>query len=644
MVALYGIGGASCWPSLVSPESCPDFWRWSLLRYLGIKSDRLLSRSSPISGQSETDVHDLGIARQERHYDTTGSGVISPSSDMERNSWTAKLLRGFAGLITRKRTLSWRWIMAVALLVRLISAAVFGNPYDFEIWRSTISVVYSLHVNTYFWWSQGPLALAGILASALPIPALEGIGVHLAVPLQNACLHLFFIAGDLVAGYALVQLLGGDGMPHASEWQKRTLLLWAALPGFWWIGAAFGQTDTWIPATALLGLVYLRRQRPVLAGIVLGLGAGIIYVPLVIAPTLAVYAVRRGGVRHGIILAITSSAVFGMSMIPLLLTDMHLGLRKGIDLFVQRNEWWSLATQNTVGAGQTGLSSVSSSPYPLLLAIAHYSTFLGRYVADLPLLSAVLAILVVPICYAAINSGIVARRLGVKEVDIALLACALTLLLAGGLSTQAVVQRLFWSLPLLLALAGRCRSGPALVVVCVYSWLYLLPEFYLTPPTFYLRGPFRAYAFNGAVAAVVGSWSGFGLLKQVAPIWGALTVPVGLLCIVFALASRKHAIPCAAAEPGPLIGKGRTLLYSGWTFLAGLGVLALFLIFRGPVYLEAVMGLALPATCGIMLAVLTFRESGERENLLRLGMEVVVILSAIVVAMAPLGVVISQWW
>lgn len=554
---------------------------------------------------------------------------------------------GSSSAATILQRVTQRRIILGAIIIRLGAALFLGNPYDFEIWKSTAVIVYSFHVNTYFWWSQGPLALIGILVSALPIPAFTALGLSLPIPLQNLCLHLFFIAGDLLVGYSLIRLVRGSGVRETAAWQKRSLLLWAILPGFWWIGASHGQTDTWIPATILLSVVYLHERRPVAAGIILGLGAGIIYVPLAVAPILAIYIVKRGGWRQGIILTVTTIGVFVTSMIPLLLTDLHIGPRQGLALFLHRNEWWSVAAQNTGTAGQGGLGSVVNSPFPVLLALAHHSGIAVRLVRDSPLLFAVIAIVVVPACYAVIRRSAPTGALGRHGVDGVLLACATTLLISGGLNTQAVVQRLYWSLPLLLVLAARCRSVAALAGTCIYSWLYLLPEFYTTPPTFYLRGPLRPYESNGILALFAGSWNGYGLFKAIAPVMGALVVPMGLLCLALLTprsGSTRRAMSVAVRQTY-LLRRTVAVLSSGRTLVGVLLFLIAVLIMRHEVmYVKVVLGLGLPAIAGVLVAALTFRSAGEQERMMRIAAGILMALSILIITIGPLGNTISQWW
>lgn len=433
-------------------------------------------------------------------------------------------LREWVSVSISNRT--WFLPILAGLLVRLGASPFFGHPYDFEIWRSYSSLVWVFHVNAFFWWSQGPLSLASLIVAQAPGVIIEGSGFEISPFLENTLLHLPFVAGDLLLAYALWNLC----KRYAPDWSRRVLYAWALLPGFWWISAGHGQSDPWVPATALMAIIAVLDRRWWMAGVWLGIGFGFKYVPILIVPGLIAFSWRADGRRSAGRLLGGFLVIMGLSLTPLLLTAFSLGLEDGATLLWERFNWWSVGTDPLLNPGT--LVQAVYTPYPVLLGL--FSS-LG---APLNLVHQLPRIFVIVGFIASFGLFVLSiRRLdfrspkdSLKHLVPLLAYAALTFLLVGGLSHVAVIQRAYWAAPLLLALAVARNSRITFGLALLYSFLVLLPEWFTTSPFFYLRTPFDEAGLS--LASTLAALTGLGQSPAYAALLGALLVPFGLLTVL----------------------------------------------------------------------------------------------------------------
>lgn len=419
----------------------------------------------------------------------------------------------------------WLHAMVLGLAIRIPVSMALGHPYDFEIWRSYAKLVWAFHVNALFWWSQGPLGLLALILSQSFRVVAEGFGWEVPPAFENLSLHLPFLAGDLLLSYALWSL----ARRHAPDWQRRVLVTWALLPGLWWIPAGHGQFDPWIPATVLMAAAAVTDDRWGAAGRWLGLGFGFKYLPALLLPGFLMLSWKRTRLRGASRLAGGFLLAVILSLAPLVLTASRLGLHGGASLLWDRINWWSVGTESVLSA--SALAGAVSSPYPVLLGILR-SVGLAWALSSLPLLLVGTGSLATLGWY-----GFALRRGPVVEVPSNRTLCqllsyaCLTLLLVGGLSQVAVIQRLYWAAPLLLALATVRDSRLTFGVALMYSYLLLLPEWFSTSPLLYLRPPLSDTGLR--LASELMPVTGWGGSHAPAVLIGSLVVPVGVAGVLW---------------------------------------------------------------------------------------------------------------
>ncbi|MGH8874256.1 MAG: methyltransferase domain-containing protein, partial [Acidimicrobiia bacterium] len=360
-----------------------------------------------------------------------------------------------------------RWFhlaVGTGIATRLVVSMLFGHPYDFEIWRTYAKLVWSFHANALFWWSQGPLSLISLIAAHSPSVLVEGLGGQVPGAVENLLLHVPFLAGDLLLAFALWSLLSRVAPGQA----RGALVAWALLPGIWWIPAGHGQFDPWIPATVLLAVdaAFDRRWRR--AGLWLGLGFGFKYVPVVLLPgfVLASWRSARGrGARQvlgGFFLVGIASAA------PLVVSALSLGLADGAALLWERVNWWSVGSGAVLS--DSLLARAVSSPYPLILGVVQAAGGSPRLVERLPPLLVGGGVLAAHTWFwLALHRDQARGSDRARSLDRLLGYACLTLLVVGGLSQVAVIQRLYWAAPLLLALAAVRSAALTFGLAHIYS-------------------------------------------------------------------------------------------------------------------------------------------------------------------------------
>lgn len=429
--------------------------------------------------------------------------------------------------------------LVLGLAIRLPVSMMFGNPYDFEIWRTYSKLVWAFHVNALFWWSQGPLSLIALTVSQSPRVLAEGLGWEGSAAIENLSLHLPFLAGDLLLFYGLFSLFQRFG----AGWTRRGLLAWALVPGFWWITAGHGQFDPWVPATVLLAVIAATDGRWLRAGLWLGLGFGFKYVPVVLMPGFLLLGWRRGRLASIGQLSAGFVLVAAASIAPLFITAFSLGLRDGAALLWDRMAWWSVGTESVLSS--SALAGAVSSPYPMILRVLRSGGAAGSIEYLPPILVGTGVLATLGWYLAALRPGRSAHADHDSSVRQLLSYSCLTLLIVGGLGQVAVIQRLYWAAPLLLALSAVRDSRFTFGAALMYSFLFLLPEWFTTSPLLYLRPPLLDAA--PGLAADVGSFTGWGRSPDLAMVIGALLVPMGIVAVLGTSVPRLHAGVALAA-------------------------------------------------------------------------------------------------
>lgn len=414
--------------------------------------------------------------------------------------------------------------VGAGIALRLSLSMIAGHPYDFEIWRTYIRMVWGFHANALFWWSQGPLGLISLVAAQSPAVVVEGLGGRVPDAVENLLLHLPFLAGDILLGFALWKLAS----QVAPSWAGRALVAWALLPGIWWIPAGHGQFDPWIPASILMAIVAATEQRWGRTGAWLGLGFGFKYVPMLLLPGFLLASWRKGRTRGSGQLIIGFLIVALISAAPLVATALSLGPTEGMELLWERVGWWSVGSGGVLS--ESLLARAVSSPYPVILSLVQAAGGSPGLVERVPPLL-VGGGLLTALVWFWWKSGHGFRRWGGQATQPLLVYACLTLLVVGGLSQVAVIQRLYWVAPLLVALAVVRGAWLTLGLAGLYSYVFLLPEWLSTSPFIYLRPPLTETGLW--LAAVSGPVTGLGQSYGTALLLGATIVPLGLLAILW---------------------------------------------------------------------------------------------------------------
>jgi hypothetical protein len=171
---------------------------------------------------------------------------------------------------------------AVAMVIHVIAAftlmPVAGHPYDLAALTSASGAWLRWGVPLFYHWKFGfDLSVLGIGSQSLSY-VLEHLGMSGAAALAAAW-KLPLVLADLLVGAILVDL----------GWRLRCprpgliATLWLISPVSLWVSAGHGQIESLTILAIVLSLDMLIRRRPLLAGIVVGLGIGIEYIPVMVA-------------------------------------------------------------------------------------------------------------------------------------------------------------------------------------------------------------------------------------------------------------------------------------------------------------------------------------------------------------------------
>ncbi len=162
----------------------------------------------------------------------------------------------------------------------------------------------------------------------------------------STVLRILLSAFDLLGVGVLFILLGRLGRPR---WWA---LLYAWNPLVYWEVAAGGHTDALLVPMLLLATLAAVDERPVRAGVFLGLAVSAKLTALVVAPLFVVHLASRGGLGRALAAFTAGAAVIGLGFAPFASDTLIPHLRESLALFGNRlsfNAPFYYAMQDGVG-------------------------------------------------------------------------------------------------------------------------------------------------------------------------------------------------------------------------------------------------------------------------------------------------------
>jgi len=168
------------------------------------------------------------------------------------------------------------------MLVHILAASallpVAGHPYDLTSLTSASGAWLRWGVPLFYRWKFGSdLSMLAIGSQSLSF-VLGHLGMSGAAA-QAVAWKLPLVLADLLVGAILVDL------GRQLRCQRPTLMatLWLISPVPLWVSAGHGQIESLTILAIVLSLDLLMRRRPLLAGVVAGLGIGVEYLPALVA-------------------------------------------------------------------------------------------------------------------------------------------------------------------------------------------------------------------------------------------------------------------------------------------------------------------------------------------------------------------------
>jgi Glycosyltransferase family 87 len=155
---------------------------------------------------------------------------------------------------------------------------VAGHPYDLAALTSTSGAWLRWGVPLFYHWKFGfDLSVLSVGSQSLSF-VLEHLGMSGAAALAVAW-KLPLVLADLLVGVILVDL----GRQLRCRRPSLIATLWLISPVPLWVSAGHGQIESLTILAIVLALDMLLRRRPLLAGVVAGLGIGVEYLPALVA-------------------------------------------------------------------------------------------------------------------------------------------------------------------------------------------------------------------------------------------------------------------------------------------------------------------------------------------------------------------------
>ena len=392
---------------------------------------------------------------------------------------------------------------AVAAVVHIVAAfalmPVAGHPYDLAALSGPSGAWLRWGVPLFDHWKFGfDLSILAVGSQSLSF-VLVHLGMSGAAALAVAW-KLPLVLADLLVGAVLVDL----GRQLRCQRPALMATLWLISPVPLWVSAGHGQIESLTILAVVLSLDLLVRRRPLLAGVVAGLGIGVEYLPALVAIVvifwLYVAAIERREVyRFSAGCAVALAFCFG----PLLSTSIgRTSLLTGLSFSADAASHLGHA-QATSRIGSSLWALLDLSPGPFWLAAASSTSLTLMIVLARKARSA--------------NSSLDRRRPGILAAG-GLLLCV-TLFDPGALPQFSV-----------LVLGGLCLVG--LCVDLSPAVIVLGPSLQLAAGLLYVYGgSFQSYWYDMWATTSANGWPFPQSL--LAADWagglGALVVALGLL-------------------------------------------------------------------------------------------------------------------
>lgn len=198
--------------------------------------------------------------------------------------------------LTRNRPNKFPRILLAAIIFHILAAMalmpVAAQPYDLAALTSASQSWLRWGVPLFYHWKFGfDLAALGVGAQGLRY-ILEQFGMSGAAAIATAW-KLPLVLADILVAITLLDL----GRRLAVRRPAMLPILWLISPVPLWVSAGHGQIESLTVLSLVLALDLLLRHRPFLAGLAVGLGIGIEYLPaavvLVVGLWLYLAVIRR---------------------------------------------------------------------------------------------------------------------------------------------------------------------------------------------------------------------------------------------------------------------------------------------------------------------------------------------------------------
>ena len=168
--------------------------------------------------------------------------------------------------------------MVAHVLAAMALMPVAGQPYDLAVLTGVSGAWLRWGVPLFDQWKFGfDLSVLAVGSQSLSY-VLQHVGLSGAAALAVAW-KLPLVLADLLVGVVLVDL----GRQLRCQRPGLVPTLWLISPVPLWVSAGHGQVESLTVLAIVLSLDLLLRRRPLPAGIVLGLGIGIEYLPALVA-------------------------------------------------------------------------------------------------------------------------------------------------------------------------------------------------------------------------------------------------------------------------------------------------------------------------------------------------------------------------
>jgi len=456
---------------------------------------------------------------------------------------------------------SRRWLLRVwpqfavacAVVLRLAVSPFTGDPYDFEIWKTTNSWLYVLGFNPLVWWTQGPL---GLLLIVWPYTVYESFRLwwRETIYLQHFVLHLPMIAGDALMFVALYRL--GIHLTRDRYVACATGFAWSLNPFTFWISAVHGHFDQIMMALAVLSLDLLIRGKDFRAGLCISASIATKYVTVLLLPSIAVYIILRR--RNFIAFLNGCIAGFLIFFAPFLSVFLVLSPNGMLQLIKERLWWTGIVNSQRIVIMQGDLYRASvMTPYSALVH-AGIADFLSvDWLIRLPtlLLGITGLLLMFGLLWGLRRTW--RERAAMPPADALEKANVVALVLTAivvGYSPVNVIQRLSYSLPFLIIDAWIFRKTRK-TAIGLLSGAVFLPVFFDSSPFWYILATQK-----GTALSLVSWWNALPMKSRLLAASAGYVYSMLLICLGWSGLNRLIGYAL-----GPIPGR---ILWSLWSLYA----------------------------------------------------------------------------